>query len=249
MEELNYKLEVFEGPLDLLLRLIAKNKVNICDIPIVLIFDQYMEQIEAMQAVDMEITGEFITMAVELMLIKSRMLLPRAVNTQEEDPRARLAAALIEYKRAKENSVMLAERYARYDGRIIKEPEVIEEEIILETHDVKLLKNAFRSIMRRNREFNDITVKPEKTIGNLLSYRIISIAGRIYGIMRHLYKNGDTDFKYFIFSSESRSEIIANFVAMLELLSSQRITIIGEGKDEDEDPDYILHLDRGHNRK
>lgn len=247
MEELNYKLEVFEGPLDLLLRLIAKNKVNICDIPIVLIFDQYMEHIEAMQAVDMELTGEFITMAAELMLIKSRMLLPREVDTQEEDPRARLAAALIEYKRAKENSVMLAGRYAHFDGRIIKEPEVIEDEIILETHDVKLLQNAFRLIMRRNREINDITVKPEKTIGNLLSYRTISIVGRIYGIMRHLYKNGDTNFDYFIFSSGSRSEIIATFIALLELLSSQRITIGGEG--EDGDPDYILHLDRGHNRK
>lgn len=246
MEELNYKLEVFEGPLDLLLRLIAKNKVNICDIPIVLIFDQYMEQIEAMQTVDMEITGDFITMAVELMLIKSRMLLPKETDTQGEDPRARLAAALIEYKRAKENSVMLAERYALFDGRIVKEPEVIEEEIILETHDVKLLQNALCVIMRRNREFNDITVKSEKTIENLLSHRIISITGRIYGIMRYLYKNGDTDFDYFIFSSESRGEIIATFVALLELLSSQRIIINGEGEDEH---DYILHLDRGHNRK
>jgi segregation and condensation protein A len=247
MEELNYKLEVFEGPLDLLLRLIVKNKVNICDIPIALIFDQYMEHIEAMKAVDMDITGEFITMAAELMLIKSRMLLPRTADTQEEDPRARLAASLLEYKRAKENSVILGERYTQFDGRIIKEPEVIEEEIILETHDIKMLQNAFRLIMKRNRDFIDITVKPEKTIGNLLSYHTISIAGRIYGIMRHLYKNGDTDFQYFIFSSGSRSEIIATFVALLELLSSQRITIISD--DDNIGPDYILHLDRGHNRK
>jgi segregation and condensation protein A len=99
--------------------------------------------------------------------------------------------------------------------------------------------------MRRNREFSDLTVKPEKTIGNLLSYRTISITARIYGIMRHLYKDGDTGLQYFIFSSGSRSEIIATFVALLELLGSQRITIINER----EDSDYILHLAREHNRK
>ena len=77
MSDLNFRLEVFEGPLDLLLSLIAKNKVDIYDIPIALILDQYMEYIEQMRQMDMEIAGEFIVMAAELMLIKSRMLLPR----------------------------------------------------------------------------------------------------------------------------------------------------------------------------
>lgn len=247
MEELNYKLEVFEGPLDLLLKLIIKNKVSIYDIPIVLIFEQYMQYINKMQAIDMEVTGEFISMAAELMLIKSRMLLPKTVEVIEDDPRARLAAALEEYKRIKESAISLSVHYALYGGRIVKEPEVIDEEIILETHDIKLLRNAFRIIMRRNTEFSETTVKPEKTIGNLLSYRTISITGRIYSIMRHLYKNGDTSFKYIILTSVSRSEIIATFMALLELLSSQRIIISDES--EDVDKDYILHLNKEHNSK
>ncbi|MHB1154255.1 MAG: segregation and condensation protein A [Eubacteriales bacterium] len=247
MEELNYKLEVFEGPLDLLLRLIIKNKVNIYDIPIVLIFEQYMQYIDKMQAVDMEVTGEFISMAAELMLIKSKMLLPKIAEATEEDPRARLAAALEEYKRMKESAISLSEHYAMYGGRIVKEPEVIDEEFILNTHDIKLLQNAFRIIMRRNTENNETFMKPEKTIGNLLSYRTVSVTGRIYSIMRHLYKNGDTSFKYIILTSVTRSEIIATFMALLELLGSQRIIISDES--DEVDKDYILHLNKEHNSK
>ncbi len=246
MEELNYKLEVFEGPLDLLLRLIIKNKVSIYDIPIVLIFEQYMQYIEKMQAVDMEVTGEFISMAAELMLIKSKMLLPKIAEATEEDPRARLAAALEEYKRMKESAILLSKHYTLYGGRFVKEPEVFDEEIILETHNIKLLQNAFRIIMRRNTENIETSSKPEKTICNLLSYRTVSIAGRIYGIMRHLYKNGDTSFKYIILTSVSRNEIIATFMALLELLGSQRIIISDESEDVE---DYILHLNKEHNSK
>ena len=97
-EALSFKLEVFEGPLDLLLKLIAKNKVDIYDIPISLIFDQYMEYIEQAREMDMELAGEFINMAVQLMLIKSRMLLPKPANSDavEEDPREELTALLKE---------------------------------------------------------------------------------------------------------------------------------------------------------
>jgi segregation and condensation protein A len=109
LEELQFKLESFEGPLDLLLKLIAKNKVEICDIPISLIFEQYMEYIERMRRMDMEIASEFLTMAAELMLIKSRMLLPRQ-SEEEEDPRERLAMALLEYKCMKDASVLLKEQ-------------------------------------------------------------------------------------------------------------------------------------------
>ena len=87
MDEINYHLPIFEGPLDLLLSLISKNKVDISDIPIALIFDQYMEYINMAEAVNMELAGDFIVMAAELMLIKSKMLLPAPEKT-EEDPRA-----------------------------------------------------------------------------------------------------------------------------------------------------------------
>ncbi len=245
MDELNYKLEAFEGPLDLLLKLITKNKVSIYDIPIVLIFEQYMDYLNQMQAVDMDITGDFISMAAELMLIKSRMLLPKAAETPEEDPRAHLAAALAEYKIMKEKAILLSERYAVSGGRMVKEPETTDEEIILDRHDIKSLKIAFRSMIQRNRESDEAVIKNEKLIGTLLSCRAVSVTGRIYGIMRHLYKNGDTSFKYLLLRSASRSEIIATFMALLELLSSQRIIINGENTDSD-DYDYMLHLNKEH---
>lgn len=93
MEQLVFKTEVFEGPLELLLALIAKNKMDILDIKISLIFDQYMEYVDLMKQMDMEVAGEFITMAAELMYIKSRMLLPK--KEEEEDPRDALVRVLM----------------------------------------------------------------------------------------------------------------------------------------------------------
>ena len=107
MAELTYKLELFEGPLDLLLSLIHKNKVNIEDIPIVLIFDQYMEYINEAQRLDLDLASEFILMASELMLIKSKLLLPRNEEI-EEDPRKQLADALIKYQQAKAAALVLS---------------------------------------------------------------------------------------------------------------------------------------------
>ena len=101
MSELSFKTEAFEGPLDLLLHLISKNKVSIYDIPIADITDQYFEYISLMQDLDMEVGGEFLVMASQLLLIKSRTLLP-VENEEEEDPRAELVDRLEEYRRYKE---------------------------------------------------------------------------------------------------------------------------------------------------
>ena len=99
METIQYKIDRFEGPLDLLLALVEKNKINIDDIPISLLCSQYMEYIAQAQAMDIELSSEFIVMASELMLIKSKMLLPRKEET-DEDTRAMLANAMLEYKRS-----------------------------------------------------------------------------------------------------------------------------------------------------
>ena len=121
---LTYKIEQFEGPLDLLLSLIAKNKVNIEDIPISLICDQYMEYIAEAQRLDMELAGEFVLMASELMLIKSKMLLPRT-DDDEDDPRAVLTDALIRYQQAKAAAVQFAPLYAYYSGRMAKDTDEV----------------------------------------------------------------------------------------------------------------------------
>ena len=145
--KLNFKLEVYEGPLDLLLALIAKNKVSIYDIPISLIFEQYMEYIDAMREMDMEVAGEFINMAAELMLIKSRMILPKAKSdTEEEDPRAALAAALIAYKRAKMAATPLAALYSEYSGRTVKETDEIDvDNSYVAPHELDMLVKALQT--------------------------------------------------------------------------------------------------------
>ena len=124
MDTVTYKLEQFEGPLDLLLSLIHKNKVSISDIPIALICDQYVEYLNAAEELNMDVASEFIVMASELMLIKSKMLLPKEED-DEEDPRAVLADALLRYSQAKEAAQKLAPLYAFYSGRMVKDTDEI----------------------------------------------------------------------------------------------------------------------------
>lgn len=233
-ESLNFKLEIFEGPLDLLLSLISKNKVDIYDIPISLILDQYLEYLEEMRKMDMEVAGEFITMASELMLIKSRMLLPKSPLEEDVDPRERLAQALIEYKRAKEAAVMLNENYMKYAGRITKSMDEAPFQAIpeLADQDAKLLEQAFARLMQRAKQLKETMQPPEKTLENLLKHRVTPVPERIVGIMRYLYKNGRTSFDDLMLQSKTRSDIIASFAALLELLRARRVMIAKDDGDE-----------------
>ncbi len=229
MDELQFKLEKFEGPLDLLLRLIAKNQIDICDIPIAVIFDQYMEYIDRMREMDMEIAGEFITMAAELMLIKSRMLLPSVADGEEEDPRAALSAALLEYKKAKEEAAYLAEQYDYYSGRMIKETDEIMPDNTVSDQSIELLTEAFKRIVERKSLIEQsITKEPEQTLQTIIKKKVASIHERVYGILQMLSKRKRVTFREIILSSKSRSEIIASFVAVLEMVKSQRIYITGD---------------------
>ena len=124
MDAINYRLEVFEGPLDLLLSLIQKNKMSIDNIQIGIICEQYLEYIEAAQSLDMELASEFLVMASELMLIKSKLLLPKP-EAEEEDPRAALADALLKYQQAKEAAQKMALLYPRFSGRLEKDTDEI----------------------------------------------------------------------------------------------------------------------------
>lgn len=245
MEALNFKLEVYEGPLDLLLSLIAKNKVDIYDIPITVILEQYLAYLEEMRRLDMDIAGEFITMAAELMLIKSKMMLPKSIIESEEDPRARLAAALVEYKRAKEAAELLAGNYEQYAGRLAKPADESPYESIpeLKDQDVALLEEAFERIVERSKKLKSVMTTPEQTLESLLRRRVTPIPEKIFGIMRRLYRKGDTTFEEFLLESQSRSDIIAAFVAVLELLKVRRISIYLDSED------LYLHLEKGETEK
>lgn len=246
MNEISYHLEVFDGPLDLLLNLIAKNKVEISDIPIFVIFDQYMEYIKAAQALDMELAGEFIVMASQLMLIKSKILLP-SQDEKEEDPREALANALMEYNRVKGISAMLSDYYEKSGGRFVKEPQFFEKDLsYVDTDSVARLERAFRRVLSyaaETKSKNEPEVS-ENTLGTLLKRggRRIPVSARIYGIMRTLYRNGDTSLCNLLMNEKDRAGLITTFVAVLELIRSQRVLIFDNKETDD---DVTLHLSVG----
>lgn len=237
-----YHLEVFDGPLDLLLSLIAKNKVDVYDIPIALILDQYMEYIDRMHDMNMEVAGEFIVMASELMLIKSRMLLPKPPSEEEEDPRAALARALVEYQRAKAAAVYLGEQYQNFAGRIIKEPDVLDKTLDPPVDlEIELLSKAMDRILARNRDIPRMAKESERAIGQLIKERVVPVSEKIIGVMRELRRKGSVAFEELMLSSKNRSDLIAAFSAVLELVRAQRITLA-----ETEDGDVILTLSTEH---
>ncbi len=242
MSELQYKLEIFEGPLDLLLSLIAKNKVDIKDIPISLIFTQYMAYLTEMERMDMEVAGEFIVMASELMLIKSKMLLPK--KEDDEDPREKLAEALLAYKQAKEAASYLGGQYERYHNRFIKETEEIKSDknIVLD-QDIRLLELAFQRMLNRRREEEEQSGKklnPNVDIFRQeLQREIIPIPERMVGVMQYLRGRDAVSFDELMYSSRSRSELIATFGALLELLKSGLIKL-EESVDEEGQSTVLL---------
>lgn len=223
-----YHLEKFDGPLDLLLSLIAKNKVNIADIPISLICDQYMEYLSAAQALDMEIATEFLVMASELMLIKSRMLLPR-LEEEEEDPRAALADALLQYQRAKAAAVKLNERFALYGGRLAKDTDEISiDRSFTADHDPELLRKALRHILAQTKH-HPRDVSP--TFTPLIARPIVPVEVKIIGILSHMQANGASTLSELLNGTASRSDLIATFLGVLELIKVRRL-LIDMGEDE-----------------
>lgn len=231
---LSFKLEVFEGPLDLLLKLISKNKVNIYDIPIAMIFEQYMEYIDAMREMNMEIAGEFINMAAELMLIKSRMMLPKSDSEEEEDPRASLTAALIAYQQAKKAAAGFSQLYGQFGGRMVKETDEIDvDKSFVAPHDVQCLIDAFSRIEVRRRIMEQSkNTENEQKLTQIVAKKVTPISEKVVSILRKLKREGTVDFESIILMSRSRSDIIAIFFATLQLAAKRIIKITGQTDDQ-----------------
>ena len=187
-EQLMYKLEVFEGPLDLLLNLISKNKMKIEDIQIAIICDQYMEYLATAEKMNIDLSADFLVMASQLMLIKSRTLLPRA-QEEEEDPAEELARMLLEYKHAKEASQKLGDLFSQFNGRMEKDTdEIAPDRTYVAEHDVYLLQAALLRVM------NTIEVTDEEAserIRPLISTRTVSVSERVYAILRIFLTEGE----------------------------------------------------------
>ena len=238
MEALTYKLEQFEGPLDLLLSLISKNKVNIEDIPISLICDQYMEYIREAEKLDMELATEFLVMASELMYIKSKMLLPK-VTPDEEDPRAGLADALIRYQQAKKATLLMAPLYAQYSGRMVKDTDEISvDKTFVADQQVEALCAAMRRIVSYHENMDKIANTAFKP---MISSPIVPVEVKIAGILHRMKTHsGKSSLRELLTDSVSLPDAIAIFIGVLELIKVRQILI--DELPEDERADGIHDL-------
>ena len=223
MDQITYKIEQFEGPLDLLLTLVQKNKMKIEDIQISVICDQYMEYIGTMQSLNIDLSAEFIVMASELMYIKSKILLPR-MDENEEDPREALAAALLEYQRAKEASEKLNTMYSIYAGRMEKDTdEIPPDRSYVAEHDIDLLSLAFMRVMSSVQFTDD---EASEKIRPLISRRTVSVSEKVFSILRLLLVRGGSARAIECFNGiRSKHELVATFMALLEMLKAGRLVI------------------------
>jgi len=224
IEQLTYRLDQFEGPLDLLLTLISKNKVSITDIPIAMICDQYVEYIEEAQKMDPDIASEFIVMASELMLIKSRMILPHEEGT-ENDPRREIADALMLYQQAKLAAKELRPRYDEYSGRFVKGTDDVPPEKGLPLNlDSALLIKALGAVMRRIK-IAESTRTPTELVNPLIKHKVVSVEEKIEEICELLEEQEEASLFFLLKDADSRAELVARFMGVLELIKINRITI------------------------
>lgn len=229
MESVTYRLEQFEGPLDLLLTLIQKNKVSITDIPISIICDQYMEYITEAQSLDMEVASEFIVMASELMLIKSKMLLPKP-EEDEADPRAELTDALLRYQQAKEAAGKLSPLYAYHSARMVKDTDEISmDKTFVADQDVTALCSAVRRIIAYN---NALEKAANTAFKPMISKPIIPVEIKIVSILRHMEEKAVASLEELIIDEASLPDLIASFLGVLELIKIRKLLIADDIDEE-----------------
>lgn len=219
MEALQFKLQVFEGPLDLLLHLIAKHKLDIGDIEISLLLEQYLDYIAQMKDADLEIATEFLAMAARLVYIKTTALLPRH-EEESEKLREELSGQLIEYQLCKAIAGRMRAMYR--DGVFVRPPQKLprDSEYRLR-HDASLLLEAYLAAAGRAKRR---LPPPRSSFAGIVSRRIVPIETRILYVLERLYAEGEAEYDSF-FAGGDRSERVATFLAVLELVKSKRICL------------------------
>lgn len=225
-ETLSYKLDVFEGPLDLLLNLIAKNKLNIYDIPIAELLEQYMAQIHEMQAADMDVASEFLEMAARLVHIKSVSLLPK--KEEEAALKRELTGQLLEYQQCKEAAMRLRERFS-LDGIVRAQADIPADLTYKRHHKPQELLSAYLSMLGKKKPPEP--QKPEDTISKLITRRVVSVASQIVFVLRSLWKKRHVSLKELFRGKNDPSERVAAFLAVLELVKDKRLRVDGDGED------------------
>ncbi len=234
MEQISFKLDSFEGPLDLLLMLIKKNKVNIYDIPIAQILEQYLEVIAQMESLDLEMSSEFLVMAATLLQIKSKMLLPSEDEEgEEEDPRTELVRRLLEYKRIKE-SIDFFRLHENSDAVLFfKLPDVIERPPAVFDYSELTKENLFEAYKVSCTKLERKLPPPKHSFTGIVGHEKVPVRERVFKIWKRLVAKGKVLFKDIFKGTKSRSEAVASFLAVLEMLKLNKITIdeTADGKD------------------
>ena len=225
-EQLSYKLDAFEGPLDLLLALLSKNKISIYDIPILVLCEQYLEHIEVMKESDMDIASEFLEMAARLVYIKTVSLLPK--HDEVEQLKEELAGELLEYEVCRK---MAGELGKMTDGfnYFVRNPEEIEVDKRYQlVHGSGLLLDAYLSAVGRGMRRQP----PSTTVfTKIVAKKVVAVSTKIIHVMRRLWSGRSMKLINIFKESHDRSELVATFLAVLELCKSNRVKIDGNGED------------------
>lgn len=227
------KLQVFEGPLDLLLHLIDKNKIDIYDIPIVEITNQYMEYIQAMEKEDLNIMSEFLVMAATLLDIKCKMLLPKEVNEEgeEEDPRQELVEQLLEYKMYKYMSYELRDRQMDGEQVLYKDPSIPNEVLeYVEPVDLDELLGDL-TLAKLNRIFKEVMKKqvdkidPVRSKFGKIEKEEVTLPDRLDFVREYARTHSRFSFRSLLEQQTSRTQIVVTFLAVLQLMKEGVILI------------------------
>ncbi len=235
------KLEVFEGPLDLLLHLIDKNKIDIYDIPIVEITAQYLDYIRRMQTEDMNVMSEFLVMAATLLDIKCRMLLPKEVNEEgeEEDPRAELVQRLLEYKMYKYMSYELrdkqvdAQRFFYREQHLPKEVEGYRQPVdyaeLIGEMNLQKLQDIFKSVVRKQED----KIDPIRSNYGNIEKEEIDMDAKALHVEEYILAHSHCSFRELLEKQHSKMEVIVTFLVILEMMKMGKINIVQENTFDD----------------
>jgi segregation and condensation protein A len=240
MEKLSYKLEVFEGPLDLLIALIGKKKIDIADIHISEILEQYLSYLSMMQEMDLEIASEFLVMASNLIYIKSKMLLPK--SQLEEDPRLTLVQAIAEYQKHKESALALGRMFCDNEGIYVKAMEALPEtrDAYEKVHSLEELHSAFLRVYEKN---NRRLPPPLSSFGGIVGRETAPVSVRLTDLLRRLVFHRVLSFFDIFKNALNRSEIVATFLAVLELSKTKRVMIDNE-EDCQDGSRFLLKIEK-----
>ena len=231
--KLSVKLDSFEGPLDLLLHLIDKNKVSIYDIPIAKITDQYMEYVRQMEKEDLDLVSDFLVMAATLLSIKAKMLLPTETNEEGEevDPREELVARLVEYKLYKTMAQELKERFIDAD-RCLYKPSTVPKEVmayeepvdldqLLEGITLQKLQDVFQMVMRRQVD----KIDPIRSKFGNIKKDPVRLSDKLGYVFDYAKAHKRFSFQHLLETQHTKTDVVVTFLACLELIKIGRLLV------------------------